>query len=188
MAVATVQVSSNVDPNVAIAIGTGLAAITAITAVVVSIIVYKGQSRLSVTLAHEQSAMSEKISKEQAALSLRIHENQTLLSQRQLLIPLWSYMSNLSHINPDKPVEPDVLKLVNTLELVAISCEGGMVDTKVIKRTFRDLYMHFYGEIQAIKMLPGRGISGVALLNENRAAMKFYKELQDEHINRDSLN
>jgi hypothetical protein len=74
------------------------------------------------------------------------------------------------------------------LELVAISCEGGMVDTKVIKRTFRDLYMRFYEEIQSIKALPGRGISGLALLNENRAAMKFYRELQEEHINRDSLN
>jgi hypothetical protein len=48
--------------------------------------------------------------------------------------------------------------------------------------------MQFYEEILAIKMLRGRGISGVALLNENRAAMKFYKELQEEHINRDSLN
>jgi hypothetical protein len=176
------------DPNTAIAIGTGLAAIAAFAAVVVSVVVYKGQSKLSVSLSREQSATSEKISKEQAALSLKIHENQTLLSQRQLLIPLWSYMSTLSHIKPDDPVEPDVLKLVNTLELVAISCEGGMVDTKVIKRTFRTLYMQFYEEIAAIKMLRGRGISGTALLNENPAAMKFYRELQSEHINRDSLN
>jgi len=176
------------DPNIAIAIGTGLAAIAAFAAVVVSVVVYRGQSSLSVSLSREQSATSEKISREQAALSLKIHENQTLLSQRQLLIPLWSYMSTLSHINPDDPVEPDVLKLVNTLELVAISCEGGMVDTKVIKRTFRDLYMRFYEEILAIQVLRGRGISGLALLNENRAAMKFYKELQEEHINRDSLN
>jgi hypothetical protein len=156
--------------------------------VVVSVVVYKGQSKLSVSLSREQSATSERISREQAALSLKIHENQTLLSQRQLLIPLWSYMSNLHHINPREPVEPDVLKLVNTLELVAISCEGGMVDTKVIKRTFRELYMQFYEEILAIHLLPGRKISGVTLLNENRAAMKFYKEIQNEHINRDSLN
>jgi hypothetical protein len=85
------------------------------------------------------------------------------------------------------PVEPDVIKLVNTLALVAVSCEGGMVDTQVIKRIFRDLYMQFYEEVAAIKLLPGRRISGAALLNENRAAMKFYKELQEEHINRDSL-
>jgi hypothetical protein len=97
-------------------------------------------------------------------------------------------MSVLNHINPDTPIAPDVLKLVNTLELIAASCEGGMVDAQVIKRVFRDLYMQFYEEIQAIKMLPGRKISGLALLNENRATMKFYRELQDEHINRDKLN
>jgi hypothetical protein len=176
------------DSNIAIAIGTGLAAIAATTAVVVSIIVYKGQSKLSRDLSREQSATSEKISKEQAALSLKIHENQTLLSQRQLLIPLWNHMSVLNHIDPNSPVEPDVLKSVNTLELVAVSCEGGMVDTQVIKRTFRDLFMRSYEEIQAIKMLPGRKVSGATLLHENRAAMKFYKELQDEHLNRDSLN
>jgi hypothetical protein len=176
------------DPNIAIAIGTGLAAISATAAVVVSVIVYRGQAKLSKDLSREQSATSERISKEQAALSLKIHESQTLLSQRQLLIPLWNHMSVLNHIDPDQPIEPDVLKLVNTLELVAVSCEGGMVDTHVIKRIFRDLYMEFYEEIAAIKMLPGRRVSGVTLLNENRAAMKFYKELQDEHINRDRLN
>ncbi len=176
------------DPNVAIAIGTGLAAVSASAAVIVSVIVYKGQSKLSKDLDREQSATSQKISQEQSALSLKIHENQVLLSQRQLLIPLWNHMSVLNHVDPNQPIEPDVLKLVNTLELVAVSCEGGMVDPHVIKRIFRDLFMEFYEEVQAIKMLPGRKISGLALLNENRAAMKFYRELQEEHINRDSLN
>jgi hypothetical protein len=176
------------DPNVVIALGTGLAALSATVAVVVSIVVYKGQAKLSHDLSREQSATSEQISREQAALSLKIHENQKLLSQRQLLIPLWNHMSVLRHINPETPVETDVLRLVNTLELVAVSCEGGMVDTQVIKRIFRDLFMQFYEEILAIKMLPGRKISGTALLNENMAAMKFYKELKEEHINRDSLN
>ena len=187
------------DPNIAIAVGTCFAAAAALAAVATSVVVYKGQSKLSRDLARDQSATSEKISKDQAALSLKIsqdqsalslkiHENQTLLSQRQLLIPLWSYMSVLNHVKLGDIVEPDVIKLVNTLELVAVSCEGGMVDAKVIKRTFRDLYMQFYEEIHAIPMLRGRQISGAALLKENPAAMKFYKELQDEHINRDSLN
>jgi hypothetical protein len=178
----------DVDPNVAIAIGTGLAAITAIAAAIISVIVYRGQAELSRVLSREQSETSKKISSDQAALSQRIHENQMLLSQRQLLIPLWTHMSVLRHINPDNPIEPDVLQLVNTLELVAVSCEGGMVDAQVIKRVFRDLFMQFYEEINAVKMLPGRKISGPQLLNENRAAMKFYRELQDEHINRDKLD
>ena len=87
-------------------------------------------------MSKDQSATSEKISREQAALSLKIDENQMVLSQRQLLIPLWNHMSVLNHINPEKPVEPDVIGPVNTLELVAVSCEGGMVDTQVSRGCF----------------------------------------------------
>lgn len=187
------------DPNILIAVGTVCAAVAALAAVAVSVVVYRGQSKLARQLAKDQRASSEKISKDQSALSLKInqdqsalslkiHENQTLLSQRQLLIPLWSYMSVLDHIKPDHIIEPEVIKLVNTLELVAVSCEGGIVDAKLIKRTFRDLYMQFYEEIQAIPMLLGRKISGRGLLKENPAAMKFYNELQQEHLNRDRLN
>lgn len=63
-------------------------------------------------------------------VAYKVHQNQKLLSQRQLLLPLWDYMATLSKIDSNKPITPDVIKVVNTLELVAICCEGGMIDEK----------------------------------------------------------
>jgi hypothetical protein len=164
------------DSNTLTAISTGLSAIAAVAAVIVSVIVYRGQSQLT-----------EKVAREQSAISLKIHENQHLLSQRQLLIPLWGYLDNLKQINPTAPIEPDVLKVVNTLELVALCCEGGMVDTAVIKRTFRDVFMQLYDQVEAVPTMKGLNLSGVELLKQNRAAMKFYGDLKQEHMNRDAL-
>ena len=65
-------------------------------------------------------------------VAYKVHQNQKLLSQRQLLLPLWDYMATLSKIDSNTPVTPDVIKVVNTLELVALCCEGGMIDEKVI--------------------------------------------------------
>lgn len=142
------------DAEALTAIGTILSAIAASLAVVVTWVVYKGQTRLS---------------------------------QRQLLLPLWQYISTLSDIDPQAPIGPDILKIVNTLELVALSCEGGMVDARVIKRTFRDVYLRLYEKVQAVPNVPGLNKSGADLLRENPAAMRFFRELQTEHENSGSL-
>jgi hypothetical protein len=145
--------------------GAVISAMVAVAAVVISLIVYRGQVRIS----------------------LSIHQAQTLLSQRQLLIPLWDYMSTLQRIDPKSPIGPDVLKVVNTLELVALSVEGGMVDAQVIRRTFRTLYLDLYDQVAVCRNVPGTNRSGADLLRENPAAMAFYDELRQEHLNRDKL-
>jgi len=139
-------VTSVDDPNIVSAIGTALSAIAAVVAVIMSWIVYRGQSRMTAQLA-----------KDQTAISREIHQNQTLLSQRQLLIPLWGYMSGLDEVDPSKSpiIEPDVLKIVNTLELVSLCCEGGMIDKAVIKRTFKDVFMKLYDQVKVLPTLPG---------------------------------
>ena len=114
-----------VDVNTITSIGTALSAVAAVAAIIVSVIVYRGQSKLT-----------ERVTAEQSTVSLRIHQSQQLLSQRQLLLPLWDYMSSLKNIDPAQPIEPDVLKVVNSLELVSLCCEDGMVDAAVIKRAF----------------------------------------------------
>src|ERR1017187_8587019 len=98
------------DPTVFSALASGVSAFAALSAIVVSVIVYKGQS----VLTKAQSKLSKEIHEEQSKLSLKIHENQILLSQRQLLIPLWEYISKVDRIDPSLPVTPDVLKVVNT--------------------------------------------------------------------------
>lgn len=120
-------------------------------------------------------------------VSWMVYRGQRLLTQRQLLIPLWEYMSSLSEVNPQQPITPDVLKVVNTLELVALSCEGGMVDPAVIRRTFRNIFMKLYEQVDRCGELPGLGKTGRDLLKENPAAMTFYHQLLGEHLNRDRL-
>lgn len=120
--------------------------------------------------------------------SLKVAEMQKTLSQRQLIIPLWDHMSRLNDINPADPSVHDVLAAVNTLELVAICCEGGMVDDQVIKRTFRDSFIHLYDAIHSCPEIADLRKSGPLLLRENRAAMHFYETLKREHQERDKLS
>src|SRR5207248_889876 len=80
--------------------------------------------------------VASKTSREQVNLTRDIHQQQQLLTQRQLLLPLWGYLGTIKDVNPAKPVWPDVLVAANTLELIALCVEGGMVDPAVIRRTF----------------------------------------------------
>jgi hypothetical protein len=177
----------NLDPQTIGAIGTVAATVTAAVAVIVSWKVFKGQSALAERIARDQTQLSANIAIQQSGISLKIHENQTRLSQRQLLLPLWEYISTLNNIDPQKPIGPEILKVVNTLELVALTCEGGMVDTQVIKRTFSEWYLKLYDQVAAVPQVPGRNVSGMALLMENPSAMAFYDELKREHMNRGRL-
>ncbi len=120
-------------------------------------------------------------------VSWMVYRGQRLLTQRQMLIPLWEYMSSLNEVNPQQAITPDVLKVVNTLELVALSCEGGMVDPAVIRRTFRNIFMKLYEQVDRCGEVPGLGKTGRDLLKENPAAMTFYQQLLNEHLNRDRL-
>jgi hypothetical protein len=141
--------------------GTIVSGIAAILALAVSWIIYRGQS----------------------ALTTQINNSQQLLSQRQILIPLWDYISNLYDIDPSNIVTPDVIKAANTLELIALCCEGNMVDKTVITRTFSEQYIKHYESIKACGLLPGLNKTGNNILNENRAAMLFYDELISAHKN-----
>ena len=101
-----------------------------------------------------------------------VYEGQRKLSQRQLIIPLWKYLSNIRAIDSEKPISDDVIHLVNTLELVAICCEGGMVDEDVILRTFKDGFLFHAQSIMDIReKIPNLGKNGEAILQENRSAL-----------------
>jgi len=116
-----------------------------------------------------------------------IFSNQKLLSQRQFLTQLWDYMTGLREVDSESPVVPDVIRNANALELVAVCCEGGMVDKNVIKRTFSRPFIVRYDEISNIKMIPCVNKSGRALLMDCPSASKFYEELQKELFNHGAL-
>jgi hypothetical protein len=121
-------------------------------------------------------------------ITWKVHKNQKLLAQRQLLLPLWEYMSKLREINPAEPIAPDVINLVNTLELVALCCEGGLIDEKIILRTFRESFIKHYTEIDRCNTINGLNKTGKQLLMENRAASKFYSRLMHDHISQDQIS
>lgn len=120
-------------------------------------------------------------------VAYKVHQNQKLLSQRQLLLPLWEHMATLSKIEHSAPVTPDVIKVVNTLELVALCCEGGMIDEQVIRRTFKDQFMDHYESVERCGLLPGLTTDGKKLLLENRAATQFYQVLSSERLSSDKI-
>lgn len=120
-------------------------------------------------------------------VALKVWQGQKLLSQRQFLMPLWDKMSSLKGIDPANPVETHVIMAVNTLEIVALCCEGGMVDEAVVKRTFGDSFRMLFTAIEECGKLPG-GKTGKQLLQENKAAMRFGQSLLNEHVNRDALS
>ena len=120
-------------------------------------------------------------------VAYKVHQNQKLLSQRQLLLPLWEYISTLSEIDSKSPITPDVIKVVNTLELVALCCEGGMLDEQVIRRTFKDQFMKHYESIERCTGIPGLNIDGKKLLLENKATSLFYQKLHEERLSMDKM-
>lgn len=121
-------------------------------------------------------------------VAYKVHKNQKLLAQRQLILPLWEHMASLSQINPKQPITPDIIKVINTLELVALCCEGGMVDDRIIKRTFSDQFMKHYESIESCPILPGLSVDGKGLLKENRATTEYYNILKQQHLSHDRIN
>lgn len=120
-------------------------------------------------------------------VAYKVHLNQKLLSQRQLLLPLWDYMATLSKIDSTNPVTPDVIKVVNTLELVALCCEGGMIDEKVIRRTFKDQFIMHFDDVKRCLSIPGLSVDGAGLLKQNKAATEFYNSLENERLSQDRV-
>jgi hypothetical protein len=125
--------------------------------------------------------------KQATAIAKMVGETQKMLSQRQLLLPLWTYMTNLKRVDPANPLPGHVLDGVHALELIALCCEGGMVDERVIKRTFRDVFLNLYDQIESCGIVPSLDRDGKAILKENPAAMAFYTKLKREHMDRDKL-
>lgn len=120
-------------------------------------------------------------------VAYKVHQNQKLLAQRQLLLPLWEHMASLRKIDPNAPIAEDVIKVVNTLELVALCCEGGMIDEQIIRRTFKDQFLMHFEDVRKCLVINGLG-DGPSLLRENRAAQQFYMSLEQERLSQDRVS
>lgn len=114
------------------------------------------------------------------AVSIITHKRQALLSQRQFLPQLYQEVKSLREINPENPIGPDVIKIINTLEFIAICVEGGIVDRDIVRRLFRKNFVRLYGQIDAAGQIPGLGRRGRELTQDMPAASKLYDEFRQE--------
>ena len=129
------------------------------------------------------------IHKEQQKLSKSIHNQQLLLAQRQLLLPMWEYLDDLSNIDPSNPVWEDVRIASNTLELVSVCWEGQMIDEAVLRRFFDTTFIEFYENIQQCVNPPSNvQMDGHALLRNSPATRRLYQYLVKEISERDKIN
>jgi hypothetical protein len=138
------------------------------------------------------SAIGQAVSAFIAAVAIyqtvRLHKKQILLEQRQLLLPLWSYLQALNDIDPSEPVWIDVIKAVNTLELIAVCWEGQLIDENIIRRMYSQLYIELYQKVEECKNPPPRiAKDGKQMLLACPAAMSLYRLLIAEHADRDKL-
>lgn len=138
------------------------------------------------------SAIAESLGAVIAAIAIyqtvRLQRKQMLLEQRQLLLPLWEQLQNLSDITPDQPVWTDVIKAVNILELIAVSWEGQLIDENIVRRMYNELYIEFYQKIEECKNPPANvSKDGKKMLLASPATIRLYNQLISEHAEKGKL-
>lgn len=116
-----------------------------------------------------------------------IHASQALNQRRGAFFELWPHISHLSKIDPTNPVQVDVIKSINALELTALCWEAGIVDRDMIKIAFLDGYMSMYEAINQISSKLPNGKTGPELIGETPVMMKVYDELKELRKKRASL-
>lgn len=120
------------------------------------------------------------LTQKQSQLAEKLSGKDRLLTQRQMFVTIWPYISELSEVNPAQPVEVDVIKGANALELVAISWEADVIDHDLIRRAFADNFIAMYDAIDQVGKLPRRGVTGRQLLASSPATGHVYQTLKTE--------
>lgn len=182
--------------DILVAVPTVLLFISTVALVWATVEMGRRQERLQAHIAksnaeREQQTANETAERErqQAALQRQIaneaaerEHSQRQFEQRAQLIPVWQYISSLSEVDPKEPITPDAVKIANTLELVAVAVEGGVLDRQVVLRVFRGKFIELYEQVRDCGPLPGyrEGLTGAKLLEQCNAATELYEELIKE--------
>ena len=130
---------------------------------------------VSILVAARQAAMATK----QAVMERDLSGKDRLLSQRQMFVTIWPQISTLSAIDPARPVEVDVIRAANALELVAVCWEADVVDRDLIRRSFSESFIRMYDAIDQVPKLP-RGDTGREILRAAPAIGAVYGALRKE--------
>lgn len=112
--------------------------------------------------------------------SMQIHKRQQLLQQRQLILPLWEYMVGVNAIDPEKPVAEDVRRVINSLELVAVCWEAGIVDSEVLHRTFAQTFVDSCNQIERTGrvQIGTQVLTGAEILARTHAVANLHNQLK----------
>ncbi len=105
------------------------------------------------------------------------------MGQRQLILPLWDYLIEVNEIDITNPILVDVIKTVNTLELIGICYLKAIVDKKIIESTFMDQFVHHYEQINKCPEMDfGADVkkTGREVLKENPSAIKLYYKFKQK--------
>lgn len=179
-----------------VALVTLLLVIVTVASIVATLKIARSQEALQVRLAADQKTLQGQLSTQYNDVQTRIsreterrHEEQRRYEQRAQLIPLWEYLSSLREIDVVETNTAQVVKTVNTLELVALCREAEVVDEAVIMRAFRDKYIILFEAVRKCGPLKGysRDKTGEDLLAENDAATELYEKLIADRRKRDAL-
>lgn len=187
-----------------VALVTLLLVVVTVASIVATWLISKGQEKLQDRLAAQQVSLQKSLATQQASLQKGLaaqqtaiqerisaetkyrHAEQRLYEQRTQLLPIWAYLSNLDEITSESP-QTDIIKTVNTLELVAVCTEAQIIDEAVVLRTFRDKFIKLFEAVSEFGPLEGydRVVTGKTLLAESPAATQLYLRLIAERNNRD---
>lgn len=124
-----------------------------------------------------------KANRSQRELAKLVHSQQMTLGQRQIIIELFRELKDISSIDSDKPVWPDVVKAVNYLDLLGICWEGEMVDETILFRVYRNFFIDTYEQIERCQSPDPQRIKkdGKAMLSDSRSATALYRYLKNQY-------
>lgn len=101
------------------------------------------------------------------------------IENKRLFLPVWDKLVQVNAINPQNPVAVDVRIAINTLELVALLWEAGIVDRDMVVLAFGNVYKQRHNELNQIHdPVPGLGQTGPQLFASHPVIAKVLTEIQ----------
>lgn len=124
-----------------------------------------------------QEQLETKIHESESRLQKEVHSNELTLQRRSSFFDLWPHVAHLNQVDPTNPIQVDVIKAVNALEMIAICWEANVVDREVIRVSMLDSYLSMHDSINQIAGRLPNGKNGPEVLRASPIVGKVYNSL-----------
>jgi len=112
-------------------------------------------------------------------IAAKIEAKQENSENRRYFYTVWKEMSELSHIDPEKPTELHVRTKFNTLQFIAGQWQAGVLDKDMAVQNFGRLYLEYVEELRKINtIVPVIGKNGHQLLLDAPEITSVGNEIQ----------